>query len=334
MEFRTVRAALLLLVLLLASTVAADDEVAPPAQTDASRVNGFSLDALVVERSEIIAGGPQRDGIRSVDEPEFANVAEARKWVAPDNPVIGVAIGEEAFAYPIHLMEHHQVVNQRVGGRAIAVTYDPLTDAAVAYEARVGDADLQFGVSGLVHQSNFLMYDRESESLWSQMQGRAISGPRSGRRLVPIRTRVEPLGAWLSRHPASKVLVRPELKKIDYRYSPYAAYWVSKELVFPVPATDDRFHPKEVALGLEVGGAARAYLGSILTASGGRIIDDFAGRKVRIAYDSGTGTFMWEIPEDVRVTAAYWFAWKAFHSETEVWNDGGSSDDARKPRAD
>lgn len=305
-------------------------EEAAPAQADEK--NGFDLARTSVPASDIIAGGPPRDGIRSVQEPSFADAATARKWVAPENPVIGVVIGDEAFAYPVHLMEHHQIVNQRVGSRAVAITYDPLTDAALAWDARVGDDDLSFGVSGLVWRSGFLMYDRASESLWSQMLGRAIAGKRTGESLSRIRTRVEPLGVWLARHPSSRILERPELKQIDYRYSPYSAYWVSRDVVFPVPARDDRYHPKEVVLGVTLAkdedGPARAYLGSVLTKSGGRVVDEFEGHKLRIAYDGETGTFQFDAPDALAVTTAYWFAWKAFHPDTGIWNDQKASEPA------
>jgi hypothetical protein len=96
---------------------------------------------------------------------------------------------------------------------------------------------------------------------------------------------------------------------------------------FPVASRDTRFHPKEVVLAVEVEGAERAYLGSILTASGGRIVDEFRGRKIHIAYDGESGTFAWQAPADVRVSDAYWFAWKAFHPDTEIWQSEASSPD-------
>jgi hypothetical protein len=184
---------------------------------------------------------------------------------------------------------------------------------------------LDLGVSGLIYNCNFLLYDRGTESLWSQFTGEAIAGKLMGKRLEPLRVRQEPLAIWLGRQGKSQVMVPPEPKKIDYRYSPYSTYWVSDKVPFPVKSTDSRFHPKELVLGVAKGGAARAYIGSVLTAAGGRIVDDFGGGKIRIAYDSDTGTFSWDAPEDVRVTDVYWFAWKAFHPDTDIWNDQAST---------
>jgi len=280
--------------------------------------NGFSLKGSRVAAEKILAGGPARDEIRSVDAPEFVPL-EAATWVGPSTPVLGLELAGEARAYPVHLMEYHQVVNDELAGKPVVVTYDPIAGAPVAYRSALGDRRLSFGVSGLIHQSNFLLYDRETESLWSQLRGDALAGPLSGSELERLRIRQEPMAVWAHRHPGTRVLARPEPDRIDYRHSPYSRYWVSEKIPFAVDAEDRRYHPKEVVLGVVAGGVARAYLGSILTAAGGRIVDEFEGRKLRVAYDTETATFVWEVPDDVEVQEAYWFAWKAFHPETGIW---------------
>jgi len=296
------------------------------------RPNGFDLSNAVVDAASILEGGPTRDRIRSVDEPEFAPPQEAT-WVRPVDPVLGMALDGVAHAYPVHLLEYHQVVNDELGGQPVALTYDPLTGVPQGYRRTVEGRELHFGVSGLIHRAQFLLYDRETESLWAQYEGRAVSGPLAGKRLDRIEVRQELMGAWFQRHPNTLVLARPEKKRIDYRHSPYSTYWISEKIPFEVGARDDRYHPKEVVLGVEVDGATRAYLGSILTAEGGRIVDEFHGSKIRIAYDSDSGTFLWEVPDGVRVTDAYWFAWKSFHPDTEIWHDApqGAAGDASPP---
>ncbi|MCA9509981.1 MAG: DUF3179 domain-containing protein [Myxococcales bacterium] len=277
-------------------------------------------------RDEILAGGPVRDAIRAVDAPGFASADDA-KWVAPDTVVVGLALGGEARAYPVHLLEYHQVVNDVVAGTPVVVSYDPLAGAPVAFRAVVkeGEAPLRFGVSGLVFQSHALLFDRESESLWSPLRGEAIAGPRAGTAIARLRVRQEAFAVWRHRHPDTRVLERPDPERVDYRYSPFEAYWVSDTIPFPVAARDDRYHPKEVALGMEAGGVSRAYLGSVLTSAGGRVVDVIAGHRVHVAYDGAVGAFSWEAPEDVRVTDAYWFAWKAFHPDTGVWRPEGAA---------
>jgi hypothetical protein len=319
----------------------------PPKAGDADEVlAGFSLTPTTVAKGTIIAGGPKRDAILAVDDPQFVPAAEARH-VRGDTPVIGVVVGGEARAYPVHVMEYHQLVNDVIGGVPIVVTYDPLIDSAIAYRATLGavhDAALdaapdaapdaarntapdappeekpqRFGVSGLIHSSNFLLYDRASESLWSQFLGVAIAGQRVGQQLEPVRTRIESMARWLEREPSTLVLALPDKYRIDYRHSLYSTYWVSKEIAFPVESLDDRLHPKELVLGAVVGGKTRAYLASVVTRAGGRVIDDFAGHSVRVVFDERSGTFEYEAPGEVRLLNAYWFAWRAFHPAGEIW---------------
>jgi len=300
---------------------AATEGDAPPATGAAPEVGGFRLEKLRVPAEHVLSGGPKRDEIQSVDAPRFASLEEAT-WVLAENPVIGLALGGEARVYPVHLIERHQIVNDVVGGTPVAVTYDPLAGTPVAYERKAAGRTLSFGVAGLLYNANFLMYDRETESLWSQLRGDAVAGALSGQRLRRIPARQETLAAWLERHPDSRVLAPPS-ESIDYRYSPFTSYWVSDRVPSRVDATDERFHAKEVVLGVVRDGKARAYLGSLVTAAGGALDDEFQGRKIHVAYSSRDGVFRYEAPADVEVTEAYWFAWKAFHPDTEVWRDPG-----------
>ena len=191
----------------------------------------------------------------------------------------------------------------------------------MAFKRTVNGRVLEFGVSGLIYRAQFLLYDRQTESLWAQYEGRAIAGAMAGKKLERVPLRQERMSVWLQRHPGTGVLNRPEQMRIDYRYSPFEAYWISEAVPVAVADRDDRYHPKEVALGVELDGHTRVYLGSILTGERGRIVDEFQGRKIRVAYDSDSGTFVWDAPDEVRVTDAYWFAWKSFHPDTEIWHD-------------
>jgi hypothetical protein len=284
-------------------------------------IGGFRLEKLRVPAEHVLAGGPARDEIQSVDAPRFATLEEAT-WVLAENPVLGISLRGEARVYPVHLIERHQIVNDEIGGTPLLVSYDPLAGTPLAYERRVAGRTLSFGVAGLLYNANFLMYDRETQSLWSQFRGDAIAGPLAGQRLRRLRVRQETLVSWLERHPDSKVLAPPS-ESIDYRYSPFTSYWVSNRVPSRVDAQDERFHAKEVVLGVTRGGKARAYLGSLVTAAGGELDDVFDGRRIRASYSTRASLFRWEAPEDVEVTEAYWFAWKAFHPDTEVWRDPG-----------
>src|SRR4029453_1841439 len=307
------------------AAVAATPEqaAAPPAVAgaEAPELGGFRLEGLRVPAEHVLQGGPKRDDIHSVDAPRFASLEEAT-WVLAENPVLGVSLAGESHVYPLHLMERHQIVNDTLGGTPVAVTYDPLSGVPRAFERSVEGKALEFGVAGLLYNSTFLMYDRASQSLWSQFRGDAVAGALAGTKLPRLGIRQETLAAGLRRHPDSKVLAPPS-DRIDYRYSPFTSYWLSNRIPSRVDAQDPRFHAKEMVLGVVKDGTARAYLGSLVTQAGGKVDDELRGRKIHLEYSSRDATFRFEIPDDVDVTEAYWFAWKAFQPATEVWHDPG-----------
>jgi hypothetical protein len=288
---------------------------------DAPReVGGFVLADPTVDPSKILAGGPGRDGIPVVDAPVFSPAGEAT-WIGRDTEVLGVEIGGAAHAFPVRTLEYHQAVNDEIGGVPVVVTFDPLAGAPRAYRREVEGRTLRFGVSGLLYNHNFLLYDRETESLWSQFTGEAIAGKLAGKRLAPVVVRQETAAVWTRRAPGSVFLRYPAPERIAYQVSPYQTYWVQDKILFPVAAEDARYHPKELVAGVVVGDVARAYLGSIVTREGGSLEDEVAGVAIRLTYDSDTGTFGWEVPDGVRVEEAYWLAWKAFHPDTQIWRD-------------
>lgn len=325
------RALALAFVFAISSTLAASaQQVAPhsaseaplPRERDPKRLYGFSVAKTLVDAARILPGGPGRDGIAAVDAPTFASI-EAADAVAPETPVVGVAIAGDARAYLLPILEYHQVVNDEVGGVPVAVTFDPLTGVARVFERKVGARTLRFGVSGLLYNAGFLLYDHETESLWSQYQGRAIAGELAGTKLRTLRVRQEDFATWRKREPKTRILIPPDAKKHDYNESPYSRYAEEDDSIFPVEARDRRFHAKELVVGVVVDGKARAYLASLLTRNGGRAEDRFEGREISVSYESDRGVFEWQAPDDVEVTESYWFAWKAFHPDTEIWKDPG-----------
>jgi len=292
--------------------------------------NGFDLSKASVPTAEILGGGPKRDGIHAVDEPGFAAAAEAN-WVEPENPVVALTLGAVTRAYPVHLLEYHQIVNDRIGDQPVVVTYDPLAGVPRAFKASLGGEALTFGVAGLIRNHNFLFYDRQGESLWQQISGDAISGKRVGQRLEAIRVRHETMASVTKRNPGVMVLRPPRPKSHDYSRSPFERYWQTNNAVFPLRAEDNRFHLKEMVLGLRAGSKTRAYLGSLATAAEGVVEDEFEGHAVRLVYDSDSATFVYEVPDGVELIEAYWLAWKAWFPDTELWHDPGPIPEAPRP---
>lgn len=285
--------------------------------------NGFALEPATVAVAEILEGGPPRDGIPALDRPRFATPAEAG-W-DDDELVVGLAIGREARAYPLAILVWHELVNDSLGGQPVLVSYCPLCGTALVFDRRVAGSVRRFGVSGLLYRSALLLYDRETESLWSQISAGAVTGASRGQRLRLLRARVTTLGAWRKAQPATSVLTRETGHRRPYGSTPYEGYASSERLLFPVPL-DRRYHPKTPTLGLRVpGGAARAYPADELRRAGGGVREHFAGHPVAVSFDPDAVEFRVEAPPEIEVIEAYWFAWAAFHPETSVFR--GPEDD-------
>jgi hypothetical protein len=149
----------------------------------------FDLGNATVPREEIHSGGPAKDGIPALSKPKTIG-AKAATYLAAGDRVIGVAIGNEARAYPIRILNFHEIVNDVLGGQPIAVTYCPLCDSAAVFDRNTPRGLREFGVSGLLYNSNVLMYDRDkrAESLWSQLKSEAVAGVqvRNRLKLLPL----------------------------------------------------------------------------------------------------------------------------------------------------
>jgi hypothetical protein len=292
--------------------------VAATARNAESRqLNGFRLKPSLIPINEILKGGPDRDGIPALDRPHYVAASEA-DW-GDDEPVIGIVRGNEARAYPIAILVWHELVNDELGGDSIVVSYCPLCGTALVFDRRLQGRAHHFGVSGLLYQSDMLMYDRETESLWSQIGANAVTGALMGQSLELLRSRIMPWKAWRKAHPKTTILSKKTGHRRDYGRTPYAGYETSKQLYFPVK-TDTRRHPKMPTLGLRIpNGPSRAYPGEEIARAGGRIEDVFSGQRVSVSYDSKTKHFDFEIPEGIEVIEGFWFAWMAFHPESSVF---------------
>lgn len=215
---KTVHAIVLTLILASASAGAAAD--APAAWRAAWPDTDFARHA--VPFGEFMSGGPPKDGIPPIDRPAF--VAAAAGVVPDREPVIGFAHDGDARAYPLRVLVWHEIVNDVVGGRAVAVTYCPLCNAAIVFDRRHDGRLLDFGTTGMLRHSDLVMYDRQTESWWQQFTGEAIVGELTGARLDMLPARLESYASFLARHPDGRVLVpgNPDLR--PYGATPYAGY--------------------------------------------------------------------------------------------------------------
>jgi hypothetical protein len=291
--------------------------VAAPAGAEAPLANGFRLESGRIDVAEVRAGGPARDGIPALSDPRAVAASEG-EW-DDDEAVIGVALGGEARAYPLTVLVWHELVNDLVGGVPLLVSYCPLCGTGIVFDRRVDGVVRSFGVSGLLYRSDLLLYDRETESLWSQISAEAVTGPAEGGRLALLPSRMLPWKLWRERHPETTVLTTETGHRRLYGTWPYGDYAQSKRLLYPVEF-DRSYHPKTPTLGLRVpGGAARAYPADELIRAGGRVEERFGGGRVVVGYDNEAQYFEFTTPEGVEAIEGFWFAWSAFHPETSIF---------------
>jgi len=181
-----------------------------------------------VEFSEILSGGPPRDGIPALDDPRMIAAGDETRLDATE-PVVVVEIeGEPPRAYPLRYLTWHEIVNDVIGGVPIAVTFCPLCNSAVTFDRRVDDRVLSFGVSGKLLSSNLIMYDRETESWWQQALGTGIVGELTGTDLDLVPTWTMGWQLYVEENPDGLVMDEPDWRR-PYGSNPYVGYDSSRQ---------------------------------------------------------------------------------------------------------
>jgi hypothetical protein len=177
-----------------------------------------------VPLSEFVNGGPPRDGIPPIDEPRFVSIARAELFLADREPVIALEVNERARAYPIQILVWHEIVNDRLGGIPVAVTYCPLCNSALSFDRRTAGRTLSFGTTGNLRRSDLVMWDRQTESWWQQIGGTAVVGALTGTRLRPLTSQTLSWAQFKRSHPNADVLSRETGFRRDYGSNPYTSY--------------------------------------------------------------------------------------------------------------
>ena len=234
---------------------------------------GFDLSNLNVPRELLVGSGQPRDFLKPLNDPQVIagseiaprNAAERQKYAVSTDRVVGVIVGSEQRAYPLQLLNVHEVVHDTLGGVPIAVTYSPLCDSAVVFDRRVNGRTLRFGVSGLLLNNNLVMYDAPpdpvgtesvSSSLWSQLAFRAIAGPaasQNAKLTIMPGTQICTWAAWLLLHPDTTVALPADNDRRRMKGMDYERYWIEGRVQFPVGTiplqnADERTVPfKEIA---------------------------------------------------------------------------------------
>ncbi len=303
-----------------------------------------------IRLEEIVWGGVKKDGIPALTNPKLIAADEA-DYLTAEELVFGVEIDGDVRAYPLRILDWHEMFNDVVGGVPVTLAYCTLCGSGILYDARVPGRDepFVFGSSGLLYRSNKLMYDQTTHSLWNQFTGRPVVGELTGSgvelRALPVT--ITSWRDWLAKHPETRVLSLDTGFDRDYTPGqPYGEYFANEELMFPAITADDRLPPKDYVFALRADGAEKAW--PLEDFAERRVINDRVGdldvvligdaatRTVR-AYRSDGRRFeegsdptsisangdTWQIEEaaligpDGRLERlpghiAYWFAWQAF----------------------
>ncbi len=210
-----------------------------------------------------------RDAIPPIDLPNYESVEEAAAWLTDREPGAVVQVEGDVRFYPLSIMTRHEIVNDEVGGIPLAITFCPLCNTAIAFDRRVDDQVLRFGVSGLLRNSDLVMWDDATTSLWQQITGEAIVGDFAGTRLTPVSTAIASFGDFRASFPDGRSLSQDTGFPISYGVNPYAGYSSRQAPFIPVTGEiDDRFPALERVVGVSLEDGDRAYPFSVISEFG------------------------------------------------------------------
>lgn len=251
----------------------------PPEEPPASTQGEFSTDFSrhTIPYSEIFSGGPPKDGIPAIDAPQFVSVGEADAWLEDLEPVTVYQDGDEVRIYPFQILIWHEIVNDVVRGRAIAVTFCPLCNTAIVFAATIEGQQLDFGTTGRLRYSNLLMYDRQTESWWQQATGEAVIGALTGNQLTLLPATIISWAEAQSLHPTALVLSRETGFNRNYGSNPYIGYdnINGSPFLFDGPETPDSLPAMARVTTVVLGDEAVAYPNEILQDVG--VVNDTIG---------------------------------------------------------
>ncbi len=253
-----------------------------------SEVDGpaANADEWLVPSSEVYDGGPGKDGIPALIDPEFISASEIN-YLADDDLVLGVSYGDELRAYPHPILDWHEIINDKVGDISFAVTYCPLTGSGISWNRVVDGSETSFGVSGLLFDSNLIPYDRASDSYWSQMGLTSIHGEHIGMTPETYNIIELPWSVWRSIYPESMVVSSSTGFNRNYGAYPYGSYRSNDDyFLFPVSYNDSRLPAKERVIGVIVDRELKVYPFSEFGTEITLIEDEFKGQSIIVVGSS------------------------------------------------
>ena len=244
-----------------------------------------NFDKKSIGLGELISGGPPKDGIPAIFKSKTETFTQASDWLDDNEPVIALEINGEARAYPLSLLIWHEIANDKLGDVPVVVSFCPLCYSALVYDRRVNGITPVFGVSGLLRNSDMVMYDNVTESFWQQFTGEAIVGDMVGTKLKLIPTQIISFKQFKDAYPNGTVLSKDTGYKRNYGLNPYVGYDDIDQRPFLYRGDiDDRLPPNEKVIGIKEDGMHKAYPYTITMEK--QVINDSVGGKPVVVFHS------------------------------------------------
>ncbi|MDN3669038.1 DUF3179 domain-containing protein [Echinicola jeungdonensis] len=223
---------------------------------------------------EVFDGGPGKDGIPALTNPNFISASEAI-YLSDEDLVLGYVDLNEAKAYPHRILDWHEIINDDINEISMAVIYCPLTGTGIAWDRNIGKGKTTFGVSGLLYNTNIIPYDRATDTNWSQILLKAVNGDLAGQNPKTINLVETSWKNWREMFPQTKVVSTITGHNRNYGFYPYGSYRTNETILFPVSKRDNRLHPKERVLGIIHENSVKAYRIEMFGEVNSLILDQF-----------------------------------------------------------
>jgi hypothetical protein len=275
-----------------------------------------------IKPSDLVNGCPEKDCIPAINAPKFVP-ADHVEWIATSDVIFVLEYKKTKKIYPQKILNWHEIVNDEVEGIPIVVSFCPLCGTAIAFERIVNGKTTKFGVSGKLHNSDLVMYDKLEGNLWQQLTGEAIVGPAARRNetLTSFPLITTTWGEWRDNLSKSYVLSLTTGHERNYEEYPYDDYETNESIFFPVSHLDKSISPKTPVIGVAYKGYSKAFKVSDLKKNS-EIIDSVGGIYIKISRNkNGRVTVVNQASlEKINVYRYFWFAWKTFYPESVLWS--------------
>lgn len=286
----------------------------------------FTTDGTLhsIPLEEVLSGGPARDGIPPIDDPKFIDVEKADKFLTDDETGLAISIEGVNRFYPYQILVWHEIVNDTINGQRVLVTYCPLCVTGIVFDPLVEGERVEFGTSGKLWNSNLLMYDRKTESLWSQVLGEAVVGSETGKKLDVVSSDVMQWKTWKATFPEGEVLSRNTGAERFYGSDPYGDYYTTPGVFFPLTNSDDRLDDKAFVMGVIINDEIKAYPTETIKEVV-EVEDEVGGQALLIRYEMEEDVVRIYKKQDdgslerINPIPGFWFSWAAAHPDTDLY---------------